>query len=376
MSAAVVSIRDLIEDQKREVARRAADVLREGGLVVVPTETVYGVAASAGSEGAMGALRRLGGAAVGSGGTWHAESGDRLIEGLEVAHPAHRRAVRRLSPGPVRFLVERGERAGALERSLGAIEGSLASGGVFSARVPDHAFTREVLALAGAPVVAERLGSFGWGGGRELPGALRENDPARTGVALVIDDGPARHGKASSAIRLTPMGGYEVVSEGAMEARTIHRRLDRTVLFVCTGNTCRSPMAEAIARSLAGGRVLGSVKFSSAGTGAASGERPSSEAVSALREMGIESLDRHRARGLTRQLVSEAEVIFAMTPTHVRCVLDIAPDAAGRVFTLDPRGEDIPDPIGLTLDEYRRTAQRLRELIEQRLSDLERQETP
>jgi len=131
----------------------------------------------------------------------------------------------------------------------------------------------------------------------------------------------------------------------------------KTILFVCTGNTCRSPMAEGLARrALAdkpGWRVV------SAGLGAVNGHPASPHAVEAMREAGLD-LSGHRSQMLTGRLVREADYIFGLTHGHVEGVTYLYPEAAEKTFVLrefDPSAEawekDISDPIGGPLEGYR-----------------------
>ncbi len=355
----------------------AARALKHGELVLLPTETVYGVAASASSPAALAALDRLQTAAghprtQSTPRTWHAPSPQAVISACGISAPVHLRALDRLTPGPVRLLIplEPTDLARALQ-SLGLTRGIIDESGELALRVPDHAMTRRVLEDAGVPIVMERVSALGLGSGRELPATFRDHPPA--GVAHALDDGPTRYGRPSATVRLTAPGGYSILAEGAWDARTIDRRMERLVLFVCTGNTCRSPMAEAIARGLYARQERAKIpmRFLSAGVGATDGMAYSPETADAVRSVGHE-MGPGRSRALTPELVRDAEVVYAMTRSHVRAVLELDPSALGRVFTIDPSGGDIQDPIGGPATVYRDTAERLSSLLAARLAELER----
>jgi RpiB/LacA/LacB family sugar-phosphate isomerase len=130
----------------------------------------------------------------------------------------------------------------------------------------------------------------------------------------------------------------------------------KTLLFVCTGNTCRSPMAAALTRRAlgeqAGWRVV------SAGIGAVNGQPPSRNALLAMQELGVD-ISSHRSQMLTQRLVDEADYIFGLTHGHVEAIAYLYPEAAEKTFVLrefDPALEgyeqDISDPIGGPLEGY------------------------
>jgi glycine hydroxymethyltransferase len=130
----------------------------------------------------------------------------------------------------------------------------------------------------------------------------------------------------------------------------------KTILFVCTGNICRSPMAEGIFRHTMKGRR--DFQVMSAGIGAMEGQPPSVHAVQAVRELGID-ISKQRSRMLTSELVHEADYIFGMTHSHVDSVYLLYPEAAEKTFllrefdeTLDIFEKDISDPIGGTYEVY------------------------
>jgi glycine hydroxymethyltransferase len=130
----------------------------------------------------------------------------------------------------------------------------------------------------------------------------------------------------------------------------------KTVLFVCTGNVCRSPMAEGIFRQAVQSR--GDYRVFSAGLGAMEGQPPSHYAVQAVRELGID-IAGQRSRMLTPELVQQADYIFGMTHSHIDTVMLLYPHAAEKTFllrefddTLDFFEKDISDPIGGSYDVY------------------------
>src|SRR6266478_370003 len=130
----------------------------------------------------------------------------------------------------------------------------------------------------------------------------------------------------------------------------------KTILFVCTGNICRSPMAEGLFRQAVKGR--NDFRVLSAGVGAVEGAPPSEYAVRALKELGID-ISNQRSRMLTSEVVQRADYIFGMTHSHIDTVTLLYPQAAEKTFllrefddTLELFEKDISDPIGGSYDIY------------------------
>jgi protein-tyrosine-phosphatase len=151
------------------------------------------------------------------------------------------------------------------------------------------------------------------------------------------------------------------------------------ILFVCTGNTCRSPMAEAIARKIAIDRGLTDVDVASAGTSAWPGAPASDGALLVGMERRLD-LSGHRAQTLDKRLIGDADLILAMGPHHLERIEALG--GAGKAHLLTAYASDgasdqpISDPVGADLEVYRATADELQQEITRVFDRLDEERGP
>lgn len=328
---------------------RAAAVLRSGGIVGLPTETVYGLAVRADRPESVARLLRIRNSPADKNLTLHVADPDQAERRCAVVPPAAHRLMARFWPGPLTLVLP------------------ARGGGEVGLRFPKHPVAAEILRLTGSPVV--------------IPSANRSGEPAATDAGtvgrvfgdaldLLIDAGPTRYGKSSTVVRVTPQS-WEMLREGAIPRDLVAEAAARTLLFVCTGNTCRSPLAQVFCKKLLADKLRctpdelpqrGWFVFS-AGLAAMTGDRATPEAVGVARELGAD-LENHVSRPLSPELVIQADDLVTMTRSHAQALVARFGQWEPRPRLLSQDGEDIADPIGGGEEIYRDCARQILRHVE------------
>ncbi len=363
MSESAQTIRvDHASAASAEQLARPLAALARGAWVGCPTETLY-VLATRGDRldareqlaafEARGAEQRL---------TWLAHSNEQL-RALGATSAVIQRLIERYWPGPLTLLLPgRADTAPAAEHE-----------GWTAVRRPAHPLAAALLQRADHSVVAADASRRGEPAASEAL-ALVERFGAQ--LECVLDAGPARMAEPSALLAVGP-GRFELVREGLIDLAALRATAGLRIGMVCTGNTCRSPMAEALARAALAQRLGAPVgrlhdfgfSVTSMGVYAASGAPASSHSVSVLAERGID-LSEHRSQPAAPELVARLDRVYALTRSHLEALAQALPPGKSKhCMLLDPQGRDIADPIGGPRSEYAAVAAQIEAAIAQRLDE-------
>jgi tRNA threonylcarbamoyl adenosine modification protein (Sua5/YciO/YrdC/YwlC family) len=350
-------------EDARDVIHRAVQALAEGRLVAFPTETVYGIGASACRPDAVERLKALKNRPPDSPFSLAIKSADEAIDFVPDMTPLARRLARRCWPGPVTLVVDSHHREGLVAQLPESVRNIVAPNGTIGFRVPANEILLDVLRMLAGPIA---LTSANRRGEPDAVTAEQVRQAVGDDVALILDDGPCRYGQPSSVVRVRD-NKLEILREGVVAEGTLRRLASVMVLFVCTGNTCRSPIGETLMRAKLAELAKCPIDeledhgfvVRSAGMAAAAGCPPSPEAVQVMREAGLD-LSKHESQPASEQLIRTADLILAMTEGHCRSIVERWPAAAGRTHLLLPNHADVQDPIGRAVEAYRYCAEQIK----------------
>lgn len=315
-----------------------AKVIRQGGLVIFPTETVYGIAADYNNEKAMARLRKVKHRPDEKPFSIHIAQKDLLSNYTSMDDPRLYKLVDACWPGPLTVIVPSGE-----------------EGKTIGVRMPQNAIALTLVQESQCTVAAPSANFSGKPAPSTCAEALRDLEGL---VDVAIDGGQARIGVASSVVDFTKEKPV-VVRPGVITQEEVdHITGKKYVLFVCTGNSCRSVMGEYLLRKMCADRD--DVEITSAGTSVFLRASASAETIHVLEREGIDATG-HQSQPLSNILLHKADLILVMTRAHRQQVLERLPEVEKRVYLLrefadDPVGArgsfDIPDPMGKPAEAY------------------------
>jgi len=351
----------------------AAALIDAGGLVAFPTETVYGIACRVRID-SLAKLDNLKGRDHAKRYTLHIGQKSDLDKYVPAIGLKAEKLIKNAWPGPLTIVFELDEKdidkqQKNLEREV--FEG-LYKNNSLGIRCPDNPIAAMLLQTTSNPVVAPSANITG-----QPPAINADQVLAQLSgqIELLLDTGPCRFKKSSTVVKIGKKG-LEILRSGVYSRAELEALSQVKFLFVCTGNTCRSPMAEGIFRKYLAEKLQCKVdhldkigyKISSAGVIDRAGFPASDEAIAACAAKGID-IKAHKNKTLSKELIEESDFIFAMERIHQEQIIALSPDAANRCLLL-AGDEEICDPIGHPQKFFNSCAKRIEKAVKKMIGEL------
>lgn len=356
MTTKIVSIDP--DSPAEDLIRQAAQILKKGGLVIIPTETVYGIAADSSNEKAITRLSEIKGRSADKPFSLHIAEKEKIEEFAGDIPVNAYKLIDKFWPGPLTLVLK-------TKDSIRSAKGEPGKGTI-GIRMPDNEVALQIISLSGVNVVCPSANLFG----KPAPASLQEAIKDLNGkVDFAIDAGKTRLGLESSVVDIT--GEHPVIlREGAIKKEEIEAVTNKKiVLFVCTGNSCRSVMAKAYMEKRLKEKDRRDVIILSAGILGLNNMGPTAETRQVLQKEGID-VNNHRSSKVNAEMVKKSDIILVMERIHEERILELAPQAKTRVFLLKEFAKiegdgstSIADPIGNSLEFYERTFKIIKEAV-------------
>ena len=339
--------------------KAAAASIDAGNLVGFPTETVYGIACRVRAD-SLDRLDEIKGRMPEKHYTLHIGSKSLLRDYVPAMSLRAKKLVENAWPGPLTIVFElnKDDLSQQKAKTEPEIFECLYADNSIGIRCPDNAVARNLLTAAKIPIVAPSANLTGKAAPVDAKGVLAQ---LRGKIDLLLDGGLCRYKKSSTVVKVGT-DTMQILRPGVYTKEEIQKMSTVRFLFVCTGNTCRSPMAEGIFRACLAKKLGCKVdeveqigyKICSAGIMELSGVPVSAEAVRACAKKGVD-ISAHKNTVLSELLIDESDYIFVMSRTHLHRALAMSPEAQRRCVLL-AEDRDIDDPIGLSQEEYGKCA--------------------
>lgn len=351
--------------------------MASGQIVVLPTECGYFSAVSGLSPAAIGRLDTAASGKQPGSHIWAIalRGASEALDWSPDLSPVGQRLMRRAWPGPLMVAGGHDAEQGMASRLPEVVRSRVCPDGSLFLWAPAHRAVQAILRRFEAPLVLHPITTA------EAPVAVTAEEAVHIltePAALVLDDGPSRFGQPATVVRANGQG-VTVIRTGVLTPAQVEQLSATVLLFICTGNTCRSPLAEALCKKQLADRLgctpneLPQRGFLvlSAGLAAMMGGEAAPAAVAVAQEYGAD-LSRHQSRPLSVSLLAQADTVFVMTRGHLRSLSSQFPKIGPEPRLLSPTGLDLADPVGADEPVYRDCARQIWSDLEQQLAEFQR----